>query len=177
MASYHINMSDLSSNPELASLSMLHVASVNGDKSTIEILLKKSDLDDYKCDVNECDKYGRTALVYTIFGDWYDCAELLLRNGATVNKEDRDKRTPLHWAAYLGKPKFLSLLLRRMDKSQEWNKGDLDGRTPLHYAAAHRSAKCLRLLLKYAPSNTLDITDREKRRRCIGVCIMAISNR
>ena len=159
----NINMSDFSSNPDLAAMSTLHVAAVNGEKSTLELLLKKSNPEDYKCDVNEGDKYGRTALVYTVLGGWYDCAILLLRNGATVNKQDRDERTPLHWAAYLGKPKFVNLLLRQIEKDEDCNSSDLDGRTPLHYAAAHRNSKCLRLLLKRVLPGKIDVADKEKK--------------
>lgn len=161
MASYHIDISDLSTSPDVASLGTLHLAAVNGNKSTIASLLKECHSEEYRYDVNEGDTYGRTALVYTVLGDWYECAELLLRHGASVSQEDRDKRSPLHWAAYLGKPKFLTLFLRYVKKDKDWNTGDLDGRTPMHYAAAHDNSKCLRLLLKRVLPGKLDVTDKE----------------
>ena len=160
----YAEISEMSVNVELAAMtSPIHIAAVNGEKSTIELLLKNNSPDDYKCDVNEEDTFGRTALVYTVFGDWYDCAELLLRNKASVNKEDRDKRTALHWAAYLGKPKFVNLFLQHVERGGDCNPPDLEGRTPLHYAVAQEDSKCLRLLLKRVVASKIDVTDDEKK--------------
>lgn len=162
----YVEISEMSMNVESVAMSTpIHIAAVNGEKSTIELLLKSSDdrPDDYTCDVNEVDKFGRTALVYTVFGDWFDCAELLLRHKASVNKEDRDKRTALHWAAYLGKPKFVSLFLQQMERGDDCNPCDLEGRTPLHFAAAQENSKCLRLLLKHVVPEKIDVADDEKK--------------
>lgn len=50
-------------------------------------------------DVNVGDKFGRTALMYCILMDRLDCAEILCKAGANVNKKDDLNRTALHWAA------------------------------------------------------------------------------
>ncbi|XP_028406573.1 serine/threonine-protein phosphatase 6 regulatory ankyrin repeat subunit A-like [Dendronephthya gigantea] len=139
----------------------LHTAAVNGDKLSIErILQQQGDIQA----LNKGDKYGRTALVYTVFGDWYECAELLVRNGASIQQVDDDRRSVLHWAAYLDRPKFIKLFLEHVDSNLECNFGDKDGRTALHYAAMQANPKCLRLLLKRLMMNkrTLNTTDNEQ---------------
>ena len=139
----------------------LHTAAVNGDKLSIErILQQQGDIQA----LNKGDKYGRTALVYTVFGDWYECAVLLVRNGASIQQVDDDRRSVLHWAAYLDRPKFIKLFLEHVDSNLECNFGDKDGRTALHYAAMQANPKCLRLLLKRLMMNkrTLNTTDNEQ---------------
>ena len=59
----------------------LHTAAVNGDKLTIERILKQQG--DSQT-LNKGDKYGRTALVYTVFSDWFECADILVRHGASL---------------------------------------------------------------------------------------------
>ena len=139
----------------------LHTAAVNGDKLTIEKILKQDgDIDT----LNKGDKYGRTALVYTVSGDWYECAEILVAHGASLLQTDCDKRNVLHWAAYLDRPKFIKLFLEHLGSNLEFNFGDKDGRTAFHYAAALANSKCLRLLLKRLTFNkrNLNTTDNEK---------------
>jgi len=45
------------------------------------------------------DKNGRTPLMYCILGERLECAELLLKSGADVNKKGTVGRSALHWAA------------------------------------------------------------------------------
>jgi ankyrin repeat protein len=139
----------------------LHTAAVNGDKLTIERILKQQG--DSQT-LNKGDKYGRTALVYTVFGDWFECADILVRHGASLLQVDCDRRTVLHWAAYLDRPKFIKLFLEHLGVNLEYNSGDKDGRTALHYAAMQPNSKCLRLLLKRLVLNkkNLNTTDNEQ---------------
>ena len=137
----------------------LHTAAVNGDKLTIlKILEQDGDIHT----INKGDKYGRTALVYTVFGDWFECADVLVRHEASLSQVDCDKRSVLHWAAYLNRPKFIKLFLDHMG-NLECNFGDKDGRTALHYAAMQSNSKCLRLLLRHLMLNekNLNKTDNE----------------
>ncbi len=46
------------------------------------------------------DKFGRTPLMFCILGDRIECAELLMKAGADINKKDIGGRTSLHWAAH-----------------------------------------------------------------------------
>ena len=133
----------------------LHTAAVNGDKLTI---LKILDRDIHT--INKGDKYGRTALVYTVFGDWFECADILVRHEASLSQVDCDKRSVLHWAAYLNRPKFVKLFLDHMG-NVECNFNDKDGRTALHYAAMQSNSKCLRLLLRHLNEKNLNKTDNE----------------
>lgn len=139
----------------------LHTAAVNGDKQAIERILKEHG--DVSM-LNKGDKFGRTALLYTLFGEWFECAEILVRRGADLLQVDSDRRNLLHWAAYLNRPTFLKLFLENLDPNLECNYGDKDGRTALHYAAIQTNAKCLRLLLKRSMLNkrNLNITDNEQ---------------
>lgn len=45
------------------------------------------------------DQFGRTPLMYCVLADRLDCAEILLKAGASVNKTDLSQRTALHLAA------------------------------------------------------------------------------
>lgn len=45
------------------------------------------------------DQFGRTPLMYCVLADRLDCAEILLKAGASVNKTDNSQRTALHLAA------------------------------------------------------------------------------
>lgn len=57
-------------------------------------------------DIDAGDKFGRTPLMYCVLGDRMECAEMLIKAGADVNKQDIGGRTSLHWAAH--KVSFLS---------------------------------------------------------------------
>ena len=46
------------------------------------------------------DKFGRTPLMFCVLSDRLECAELLIKAGADVNKKDIGGRTALHWAAH-----------------------------------------------------------------------------
>ena len=139
----------------------LHTAAVNGDRLTIERILKQ---EGDSQTLNRGDKYGRTALVYTVFGDWFECADILVRYGASLLQVDSDKRTVFHWAAYLDKPKFIKLFLENLAPNLDCNFGDKDGRTALHYAAMQPNSKCLRLLLRrlLLDKKNLNTTDNEQ---------------
>lgn len=45
------------------------------------------------------DQFGRTPLMYCVLADRLDCAEILLKAGASVNNTDQSQRTALHLAA------------------------------------------------------------------------------
>lgn len=52
----------------------------------------------WSANIDVTDRFGRTALAYSVLGDRPDCAELLLKTGADINKKDILGRTALHWA-------------------------------------------------------------------------------
>ena len=51
-------------------------------------------------DIDSGDKFGRTPLMFCVLSDRSECAELLLKAGAEINKKDIGGRTALHWAAH-----------------------------------------------------------------------------
>ena len=45
--------------------------------------------------------------MFCVLGDRIECAELLIKAGADINKKDVGGRTALHWAAHKVKDSFL----------------------------------------------------------------------
>ncbi|XP_051722100.1 inversin isoform X2 [Ctenopharyngodon idella] len=133
--------------------SQVHAAAVNGDKNTLQRLITESRLRD------SGDQFGRTPLMYCVLADRLDCAEVLLKAGAAVNKTDHSQRTALHLAAQKGNVRFMKLLLSR---HADWRLKDLEEMTPLHLATRHSSSKPLSLLLKHMAPGEVDTQDRNK---------------
>ncbi|XP_016365193.1 inversin-like [Sinocyclocheilus rhinocerous] len=134
--------------------SQVHAAAVNGDKNTLQRLITaESGLRDSE------DQFGRTPLMYCVLADRLDCAEVLLKASAAVNKTDHSQRTALHLAAQKGNVRFMKLLLSR---HADWRLKDLEEMTPLHLATRHSSSKPLSLLLKHMAPGEVDTQDRNK---------------
>ncbi|KAJ8371550.1 hypothetical protein AAFF_G00307300 [Aldrovandia affinis] len=134
--------------------SQVHAAAVNGDRGALHRLITADpSLRDRE------DQFGRTPLMYCVLADRLDCAETLLKAGATVNKADHSQRTALHLAAQKGNVRFMKLLLARR---ADWLQKDLEEMTPLHLATRHRSPKCLALLLKHMAPGEVDTQDKNK---------------
>uniref|UniRef100_A0A3B3VGQ2 Inversin n=1 Tax=Poecilia latipinna TaxID=48699 RepID=A0A3B3VGQ2_9TELE len=143
------------SSPESASPGLqVHAAAVNGDRSAlVKLITGQTHLRDHE------DQFGRTPLMYCVLADRLDCAEVLLKSGASVNKTDHSQRSALHLAAQKGNVRFLKLLLsRRANCLQK----DLEGMTPLHLATRHPSPKALALLLKHIGPGEVDTQDKNK---------------
>ena len=137
------------------SVSHLHAAAVNGEKSTLSklVIANSKELD-------SGDKFGRTPLMYCVLADRIECAEVILKAGADVNKKDVGGRTALHWAAHKGFTKFIKLL---MSKGAVWQEKDNEGQTSLHLVTRHKSPKCLVLLMKQLEPGEVDDQDNNKR--------------
>ncbi|XP_008288140.1 inversin isoform X2 [Stegastes partitus] len=133
--------------------SQVHAAAVNGDRSALLKLITEPSLRDRE------DQFGRTPLMYCVLADRLDCAEILLKAGASVNKTDHSQRTALHLAAQKGNVRFLKLLLSRR---ANWLQKDLEEMTPLHLATRHPSPKALALLLKHIGPGEVDTQDKNK---------------
>uniref|UniRef100_A0A671MFU1 Inversin-like n=1 Tax=Sinocyclocheilus anshuiensis TaxID=1608454 RepID=A0A671MFU1_9TELE len=134
--------------------SQVHASAVNGDKNTLQRLITaESRLRDSE------DQFGRTPLMYCVLADRLDCAEVLLKADAAVNKTDHSQRTALHLAAQKGNVCFMKLLLSRL---ADWRLKDLEEMTPLHLATRNSSSKPLSLLLKHMAPGEVDTQDRNK---------------
>ncbi|KAM9723803.1 inversin isoform 1-T3 [Menidia menidia] len=149
------DMDPVTCSPKPASLSsQVHAAAVNGDRSALVKLITADPLlRDHE------DQFGRTPLMYCVLADRLDCAEILLKAGASVNKTDHSQRAALHLAAQKGNLRFLKLLLSRR---ANWLQKDLEGMTPLHLATRHPSPKALALLLKHIGPGEVDTQDKNK---------------
>lgn len=148
-------MASAMSSPGPASLgSQVHAAAVNGDRSALlKLITADPSLRDRE------DQFGRTPLMYCVLADRLDCAEILLKAGASVNKTDHSQRAALHLAAQKGNVRFLKLLLSRR---ANWLQKDLEEMTPLHLATRHPSQKALALLLKHIGPGEVDTQDKNK---------------
>ncbi|KAM3614919.1 uncharacterized protein V6R79_020788 [Siganus canaliculatus] len=133
--------------------SQVHAAAVNGDRNALLKLITDPSLRDRE------DQFGRTPLMYCVLADRLDCADILLKAGASVNKTDHSQRTALHLAAQKGNARFLKLLLSRR---ANWLQKDLEEMTPLHLATRHPSSKALALLLKHIGPGEVDTQDKNK---------------
>ncbi|KAG7282201.1 hypothetical protein CRUP_034948 [Coryphaenoides rupestris] len=140
--------------------SPVHAAAVNGDRGALlKLITAEPSLRD--CE----DQFGRTPLMYCVLADRLDCAEALLKAGASVNKTDHSQRSALHLTAHKcvqGNVRFLKLLLSRR---ADWLQKDLEGMTPLHLATRHPSPKPLALLLKHIGPGEVDTQDKNKTAR------------
>ena len=68
----------------------------------------------------------------------------LLNNGANVNQNNENGRSPLMQASLLGNSELVKLLLA---KGADVNKADKDGNTPLYMASSEGHAKVVKVLL------------------------------
>ena len=95
-------------------------------------------------------RFGYTALHIAILYDYLQIAEFLVENGADVNQQDGQKRTPL--LLYLAQPKqrslntdFVSMLL---ENGADINTESQGGYTPLHYAVSKNQIDIIKILLE-----------------------------
>ncbi|XP_036289081.1 inversin isoform X2 [Pipistrellus kuhlii] len=134
--------------------SQVHAAAINGDKGALHrLIIGNAAFKDKE------DQFGRTPLMYCVLADRLDCADVLLKAGADVNKTDHSQRTALHLAAQKGNYRFMKLLLTRR---ANWMQKDLEEMTPLHLTTRHKSPKCLALLLKFMAPGEVDTQDKNK---------------
>lgn len=84
-----------------------------------------------------------------------EIARLLIKNGAIVNKLDKDEWTPLYTASYYGQTETFKLLLEAWADSSIKDK---DSNAPLHIAAQKGHTEIVKLLI--AAGADLTITDK-----------------
>ena len=77
---------------------------------------------------------------------------LLISNGATVNRKDMYHRTPLHRAAHCYKAEPVSVLLQR---GADMHTLDEDGKTALDYAKYWGRKETVQILEDYRASSSL----------------------
>ena len=96
-------------------------------------------------------KVQTTTAVYTISysihskGVHLSCADLLIREGANLDKQTSDGSTAMHLASAIGAVSLVELMLLN-NASPDIR--DFEGRLPIHWATLPRSSKCAIVLLK-----------------------------
>lgn len=73
------------------------------------------------------------------------CADLLIREGANLDKQTSDGSTAMHLASAIGAVSLVELMLLN-NASPDIR--DFEGRLPIHWATLPRSSKCAIVLLK-----------------------------
>jgi ankyrin repeat protein len=93
-----------------------------GDLSLVKSLVKNVNSDA----INATDKYGRTVLYDAIVKGFEDIVIELCLSGINVNNQDKNGKTPLHFAAIHNQPKISKILIQN-----GVNLRDENGNTPI----------------------------------------------
>ena len=88
--------------------------------------------------LDEKDRWGKTALHYAALRGALNIIKILVSNGADVFAVDKNGMTPLHFAAKGGQIKAVAYLLEHSLARICVDWVDKSGKTPLHYAAGVR---------------------------------------
>ena len=113
--------------------------------------------------VNRPDKTGVTPLMVACAYAHADpvCVQLLLRHGAKVTAQDKEGKSPAHYAAAAGDDKALAALLTVMPGAATCR--DNRQNTPLHYAAERGELAVCALLLNHDASKVINLTNSKSR--------------
>ncbi|KAL4709897.1 hypothetical protein ACJJTC_003860 [Scirpophaga incertulas] len=123
----------------------LHVASIHGKASVIDILINLGAEIEAK-DLNES-----TPLHYAASRGHQNALLLLLHSGANINQPNMDKNTPLHLCVNNGHLNCVKALIYFAEHSRKHiniNSGNDSGNTPLHMAAKWGYESIARLLIE-----------------------------
>lgn len=94
------------------------------------------------------------ALHSAVYDNNKEMVELLITNGADVNKANNDGWTPLYCAVWNNRKEIAELLIA---KGADVNKATINSRTPLHSAVYNNSKEIVELLLLHgADVNKVD---------------------
>ncbi|XP_022317392.2 transient receptor potential cation channel subfamily A member 1-like isoform X2 [Crassostrea virginica] len=98
--------------------------------------------------LNEKDDYGCTPLHYASREGYLVALDDLIEMGAVVNPKNKDKQSPLHFAARYGRYNTCRRLLNSRLGPNIINESDCDGLTALHLAALNGHVKIINLLMQ-----------------------------
>lgn len=105
----------------------LRLASMNGQKKTIEFFIEKG----VKVDV--ANQEGKTALHFAAFNQHLQALKVLILGGANIHAKDKGGATPLH-SACEGRKGDVKILTVLFQNGANLNEKDTVEQTPLHYA-------------------------------------------
>lgn len=97
---------------------VLHMAAVNRELPLAQ-LWKNGVSEHFTHDLNEQNHLGQTPLHIAIYNNDLPMIQFFLENGASVLKQDRDGRTPVHFACQYGCIDTLHLLLQHIEQSNQ----------------------------------------------------------
>ena len=72
----------------------------------------------------------------------------MLEHGANISALDREKNSPIHYAAAKGDVTILHMMLGARSNVSELNNQNAEGETPLHWAVSHNRVECAKFLLE-----------------------------
>ncbi|EFA85690.1 ankyrin repeat-containing protein [Heterostelium album PN500] len=137
----------------------LHLACSIGSISCASTMIEKGPR---RVKAEARDKKGKTALHYAVESSSPDdisvhIVSALVSGGSMLDSKDREKKSPLHIAAILGKIKCIVMLV---EKGANVEIADYLGATPLHYAVTNQSChKAVKLMVnRGAKVNAIDNT-------------------
>ena len=134
------NDSDVLLNTPYYGETPLHIASEEGHKEIVEVLLKHS------ADPNIKNRWDNTPLLMASFKGHKDIVELLLKHGADPNVKDQWGETSLYTASEKGYKDMVELLLKH---NADPNIKNDSGETPLHRASEKGHKDIVELLLEH----------------------------
>lgn len=129
------------------------VAAREGFPDSLKILLGTG-----KLEADLTDDNGWTLLRTSSWSGQPDCVQLLLRAGAEVNRQDRDRRTALRAACWAGHIECVKELL---EAGAEINQMDSEGRTALIAACYMGHLDCVRELIIWGAD--IEVQDQDGR--------------
>ena len=100
---------------------------------------------------------------YGVLGNYPECVEILVREGAQTELRDSSGRTALHWAAHHGYAGAVKILARSDLSQAAWDQGDQAGVTVIHLAMRHDKSVLQLLMKKYNIKEKINILDINKR--------------
>jgi ankyrin repeat protein len=111
------SLNTLRSLNESLNIRALFIASKNDDKKTIQKIINSKIIEDF----NLTDSYGWTPLIHASQNSSLKAAELLLKNGADVNKRElySPRMTPLMMSAIIGNKNMIDILINYEAKVEE----------------------------------------------------------
>ena len=120
--------------------SFLYAASI-GNLDTVSKKIRQ------EIDIDSMNEEGKTALMLASMKGHTDIAKLLLTNGASVEKKDKNQWSPLMWAIYGGSIEMIKLLLRENNQAQVGLCNSM-GYSALFIACEWNNIDAAKLLLK-----------------------------
>lgn len=117
-------------------------------KSLEQILIELSKHETYIDLLNDQDIDGCTCIHYASKYGFVNCLKLLISFGANINLKNKDKQSPLHFAAKYGRVSSCLEILKCQNSRNHVNEKDITGMTSLHWAARYGHTRVVEMLIQ-----------------------------